>query len=211
MGYSVEDGNFLEDQVSLWLENDLPTYYWFNQVSTEAINRNYLNFTENCTKVIYDSQVEEEGFLKIGWPNPELLNDLALARLLPVRQSLGHFLSGYPPEVLTESLKKVKVGWGPGNEAEAKELLNWCKQCLLGCGGRAKEVNFSTHEIEKENPQKCLEMEWVYEGPKYFKWWYCEGSKRGEIKAKLRTRGIIYPLRLKPLAQEEALAGACFY
>ena len=138
LGYTIDDAIFLKDQVSLWLESDLPTYYWTNDISPGSINKHYLSLADLCNKIIYDSAVEPEGFKDIHWTPHHETGDLALMRLLPVRQSLGQFLSGYPEGVLINNLQKVAVEHTENLHAEGDQLLEWLKTALKKCAESVK-------------------------------------------------------------------------
>ena len=47
LGYTPDDAEFLEHQISVWLESDLPTYHWFHRVPEERILRSYLALSQD--------------------------------------------------------------------------------------------------------------------------------------------------------------------
>ena len=94
----------LVSQVSVWLESDLPGYVWLHGVSAGETARLSPLF-QRARRVVYDSSVCSGDFSKVTWPKPEVVRDLACARLLPVRQALGQFLSAYKPEALATGLQ----------------------------------------------------------------------------------------------------------
>ena len=57
------------------------------------------------------------------------------ARLLPIRQSLGQFLSRYPVDVLGGGLQAVALKHDAAHAAEARVLLGWLRERLAQCGG----------------------------------------------------------------------------
>lgn len=212
LGYTTDDAIFLKDQVSLWLENDLPSYYWVNGLSPGAIKKHYLSLAELCGKVIYDSAVESEGFKDICWSKDQWVTDLALMRLLPVRQSLGQFLSGYSEEVLIGKLKRVVVEYSENCQAEGYHLLEWFRTALEKCAQYEKEkfeVEFVL--IESFREEDFMKARWGYEDNKFFEWEYDCETGISEIKAKFDMEKIGYPLQLRRMSAEEALAAAIFY
>lgn len=212
LGYTTDDAVFLKDQVSLWLESDLPSYYWVNQISPGAIKKHYLSLAELCSKVIYDSAVEPEGFQDIHWSEPLCVTDLALIRLLPVRQSLGQFLSGYSEEVLIHNLEKVVVEYSENWNAEGHQLLEWFKTSLQKCARCSKkncEIEFAL--IKSSSKGNFLKAQWTYTVNKFFEWHYDCESGISELKAKFDKEKIGYPLQLRKMSPQEALAAAIFY
>lgn len=133
LGYRPSESRFLEDQVSIWLESDLPTYHWFHRVSSERIESQYIGFAKTCRRVIYDSGIDGYTLHNLPWPRAEILHDLAWARLLPLRQSLGQFLSAFEPALLVESLSEIVISYASGKQGEAENLLHWQKCCLTDC------------------------------------------------------------------------------
>lgn len=212
LGYTTDDAVFLKDQVSLWLENDLPSYYWVNEISPGAIKKHYLPLAELCGKVVYDSAVESEGFKDIHWSKHQLVTDLALMRLLPVRQSLGQFLSGYSEEVLISELEQVIVVYSKNCQAEGYQLLEWFRNALEKCEQCEKrkiELEFVLMESFEEGD--FLKAQWIYRVNKFFEWEYNCESGISEVKAKFDKEKIGYPLQLRRMSPEEALAAAVFY
>lgn len=212
LGYTTDDAVFLMDQVSLWLESDLPSYYWVNEISPRAISKYYLSLAELCSKIIYDSAVEPEGFKEIHWPGHHMIADLALMRLLPVRQSLGQFLSGYSEKILIDKLEKVVVEYPENWYAEGYQLLEWFATALEKCS-QCEQENFEIGFILKKSSSEdnLLKAQWTYAANKFFEWQYDYESGISEVKAKLGNEKINYPLQLRKMNPEEALAAAIFY
>lgn len=212
LGYTTDDAIFLKDQVSLWLESDLPSYYWVNEISPGAIKKHYLSLAELCSKVIYDSAVEPEGFKDIHWSEHHSVTDLAFMRLLPVRQSLGQFLSGYSEEVLINGLEKVVVEYSEKLSAEGHQLLDWFRIALekcAECGKEKIEMEFVLMESLEEG--SFLKAQWTYKLNKFFEWEYDCESGISEVKSKFDKEIIGYPLQLRRMSPAEALAAAVFY
>src|SRR6185369_6033518 len=94
-------------------------------------------------RVMIDSAIAPADAFTFPWPNPNGLRDLVYSRLLPVRQTVGQFLSSYAPEKITEGLKAVTVGHDAARSAEGRVLLNWFGRRLTACGGAADRVKFA--------------------------------------------------------------------
>ena len=75
---------------------------------------------------------EDQG--EVAWPRPENVRDLVQARLLPVRQTIGQFLSAHAPAVLADGLSEVAVRHGSARRAEARVLTEWSRARLVACG-----------------------------------------------------------------------------
>lgn len=212
LSYTTDDTIFLTNQVSLWLENDLPTYYWIHQIPVTAIKMYYLTLTSLCSKVIYDSSVEPEEFQTIQWPNSQPTADLALMRLLPIRQSLGQFFSNYSPASLVDTLKKVTVHYHSNFFAEGRQLIDWFKKSLMECAQLA-DLNFDVEFTlqESTNDLFSLKSQWRYANDNAFDWTYDSQSGISELKALFNNQTISYPLQLRKIHRDEALAAALFY
>ena len=125
----------LENQVSVCLSNDLPLYYWAHRFSASARLAEYPYLLTRCRRLLIDRATAPADAFTYPWPRPEAVRDLAYARLLPVRQSVGQFLSRYPMAVLCEGLSGVDVIHGAGRAPEAMVLLEWARDRLGRCGG----------------------------------------------------------------------------
>ena len=107
--YKPENFGYLANQVSIWLEGDLPRYHWFSGVPSHRIERYFDNLLSGVRRIVYDSSVEAQDLSQLPWPDPERVHDLARARLLPVRQSIGQYLSSFPTELLSCGLKSIRL------------------------------------------------------------------------------------------------------
>lgn len=213
LGYLPQDAVHLEDLISLWLENDLPVYHWFHNVSAEALTRDVLPLLHGCRRVLFDSAVEDPALKTIRWPEPQAIADLTRSHLLPVRQSLGQFLAGYPPWQLIAGLKKVVVAYAPGHLAEAESLIDWQQKTLLYCGAKeegAAAVVFG-YEPLCVGADTSIEVRWVYADDKYLSWSFCEKRTSVHIMANLGTGKVDLAQQLQLLSPEQALAEALFF
>jgi hypothetical protein len=214
LGYPVNAIGFLENQVSIWLENDLPVYHWLHRVPARRIEEFYLPYLKLCTRVIYDSCVEGPDYAKVKWPRPEVVMDLAYARLLPVRQSIGQFLSSYPPETLVDGLLRVECRYEPGADGEAANLLRWQEDCLEKCahaGEGFDEIAFGTRPLDGASPDS-LEVEWQYDdGSKKFLWIHSKTDDNARIRANFGKGQVDLPQQVKPMVVERTIAEALFF
>lgn len=205
--YSVRQ--FLEDQVSICLSADLPMFYWAHQFS--AVNRlaDYQYLLRRAKRVLLDSAVAPEGALSYPWPHPEAVRDLACARLLPVRQSLGQFLAAYAPDVLVGALSEIVVSHTPGLSAEALALSDWLRVRLGGCGAPAtlpivlKTLN---------TPARALAVEFAYDKPgKTFRWNGNLETRQALFESTLNEATTRLPAAVSLLSPEAALSEAMFF
>lgn len=208
LSYPVAAREFLENQVSICLSTDLPLYYWAHGFSDTARLADYRYLLTRARRVLLDSATAPADALTYAWPRPEALRDLVYARLLPVRQSLGQFLSRYSMEALCSDLKTVTVTHGANEVAEARVLLKWVRE-RIDLGGK-KDVTFSC--VAPANaPATTLTLNFEYSGKKRFTW-------RGSFKAGAASFAADFgsgatelntPLSLLP--PEAALSEAMFF
>ncbi|MDB6093797.1 MAG: hypothetical protein JWM32_1359 [Verrucomicrobia bacterium] len=139
LSYPRSTRQFLESQVSICLSTDLPLYYWAHRFSASSKLADYHYLLTSAKRVLIDSAIAPDDALTYPWPHPEALRDLVHARLLPIRQSLGQFLSRYPMDVLCAGLENVTLAHDGAHAAEARVLLKWVEERIGQCGqNRAK-------------------------------------------------------------------------
>ena len=134
LSYARSARAYLENQVSICLSTDLPIYYWAHRFADTSRMADYRYLLTRARRVLIDSSIAPSDALTYAWPRRENLRDLVYARLLPVRQSLGQFLSRYPTSTLREGLLGVAVGYGAAFSAEGRVLLQWLRDRMGQCG-----------------------------------------------------------------------------
>lgn len=215
LSYKPEDFGYLANQVSIWLEGDLPTYHWFSGVPGARIKKYFDTLLLSVRRCIYDSSVEAEDLSQLHWPDPSRVSDLALARLLPVRQAIGQYLSGYPIDRLCAGLQSVTVTHCASMSGEGTRLLEWVRSCLQDCDLREAcslgTVEFQAIQCDGSGEGCSLALELAYQDNRFFKWRKCPNGSLGEIEADLGKSEETIPTRVKPLAFEQALAEAFFF
>lgn len=148
--YALGDRGHLENQISNFVETDLPAYYWPYKFGSPERLSDYQFFFKQAERVVFDSAQERFRPDQIKLEHPEKISDLAYARLLPIRQCMGQFLSSFPAEQLVDGLGKVELTSGPGFEAEGRRLLGWIEAAVKDCAELGEspeaEVEFS-HRI----------------------------------------------------------------
>ena len=213
LGYSINNAKYLKNVVSLWTENDLPIYYWINQVDADALNNYYMPVIETCKKVIYDAKVEPiENFSQIQWPQHTKLADLALLRLLPVRQSLGQFLSAFPPLSIIDGLIEVEIHYQEEFKGRGTRFTNWLKECLKGCFTQSnKEMQIAFKENLIQDNNTSIGTHWTYNNNKKLIWTLNSTGESAEIECQFEGTPIYQNFQLKSMSTAESLAGAIFY
>lgn len=215
IGYEPDETSFLENQVSVWLENDLPTCHWFHGVPARRVREKYLPFLQMTRRVLVDSSREDDGFSQIPWPRENMLVDLAKARTLPMRQSLGQFLSSYAPGDLVEGLSEVSLRYAEGWSGEAKHLLQWIESCLGNChreAGTGKPAFELSLEPMETIEADTLRLRWRYgRSQRFFDWVFRQSAQTAYLKANFGDRTLRLPHRITPLPTEVVLSEAIFF
>ncbi len=214
LSYKSNDCGYLANQVSVWLEPDLPTCHWLHRVPANRIRKYRDNLLKGVRRIVYDSSVESPEVADVDWREPERVRDLAEARLLPVRQALGQFLSGYPVPVLRRGLDTVTVAYADGLAGEGRRLIRWVADCLEECGSGkdcSDEVRFNLERCEERGCDCALAMDWSYLDDRYFRWKMLKDRTIGDIEARLGGFEGAVPTQVKSLRPEEALSEAFFF
>ncbi|MFO8026471.1 MAG: glucose-6-phosphate dehydrogenase assembly protein OpcA [Opitutales bacterium] len=223
LGYETEDSGSLANQVSVWLESDLPTYHWFNRVPAERIEAYFDNLLVGVRRCIYDSSIESEDLSQLDWPEPDRVDDLASARLLPVRQAIGQYLSGYPIEEICRGLESVRIRHAAFMSGEGARLQEWIRSCLSDCGKCDDPASpcygesvcsalRADYELGECAASDCLlTLEFCYQDERYFSWKMRSGDNLGRIEASLGKSSESLTTRVKPLSPEQTIAEALLF
>ena len=212
LGYEPENCGYLGNQVSVWLEPDLPSYHWFCGVPGERIEQYFETLLVGVRRSIYDSSYEGETLDHLDWPDAAHVGDLAMARLLPVRQAIGQYLSGYEIEHLCSGLKTVTVRHCGAMSGEGMRLMEWIRSCLSDCqNGSAYEADYAIEPCGDGDSDCSLALEFSYSDGRYFKWRkFAEGSM-GEIEASMGKSEEKISTRMKPPSPDQSIAEALFF
>jgi glucose-6-phosphate dehydrogenase assembly protein OpcA len=209
LSYPVSARRFLEDQVSICLSVDLPLYYWAHRFSASGRLADYQYLLRRARRVMLDSAIAPEDALTYAWPQPDALRDLAFARLLPVRQSIGQFLASYPPETLAGDLKSVVVAHSADLTAEARALLRWLRQRVSACGAAAEVAYELTPAAQRT---RWLGIDFAYgETAKRFHWEGDLGTQEALFEARYAGATTRLPAAVSVLSPEGALSEAMFF
>jgi len=213
LSYQPEDCGFLGNQVSVWLEPDLPTYHWFNRVPGERITQYFDTLLVGVRRCIYDSSLAEGDLDKLAWPEPNRVTDLARARLLPVRQAIGQYLSGYSIEQLCYGLKAIRIRHHKSMTGEGRRLMEWVKDCLGECR-KCEECPAlkAEYDLDVCRSAECvLTLNFDYSDNRYFRWRKLSDGSTGIVEAYLGKTEEVITTRVKALAPAQEIAEALFF
>ncbi|MEX0324626.1 MAG: glucose-6-phosphate dehydrogenase assembly protein OpcA [Puniceicoccaceae bacterium] len=215
LGYSPDESDYLENQVSIWLESDLPTYHWFHRVPADRISQHYLGFIERCRRVIFDGEIEGDAYDAIDWPDSRRIKDLAYARTLPLRQHMGQFISRFPPRELIEGLQSLRFQYHKGMRRTVLQMLKWHRNALEKCFPRPADIDsvvFAFEQLVEEGSSSCMRIEWSYANPQHFlSCRYDVSLRSGLIQAGLPSGQFSHPLHIEPLPPQQSLSEAMFF
>jgi hypothetical protein len=211
LSYPTAARVFLENQVSTCLSTDLPLYYWAHNFSSSAKLGAYQYLLGRAKRVLLDrSRVPQDDCGELTWPHPEAVRDLVGARLLPVRQTIGQFLSAYAPAALVENLSGVTVRHSPGRRAEAGVLAGWTRERLIACGANSSLAPL-VEPAAAATPADAVEIEFSYGNGNHFR--FLGDFERGCAHISTTMRGAKTELAtaIALLSPEAALAEAMFF
>lgn len=216
LGYSIEESSFLENQVSLWLESDLPVYHWFNRVPGQRIKDFYLPFINRCRRVLYDSAIEGWGEDVLAGIEPLRVRDLAYARTLHLRQQLGQFISSVPVPTLLKNLHQLRFAAGPDRLPEMRHLHRWHGICLRkAAGADAKDQVAAWMPAEDAIERlsgKAMRIEWLdRKGKAFIEWEYLPRQRSGRFRSSLPGAANENLHHIEPIKPHSALAEAMFF
>ncbi len=198
----------LENQVSICLSTDLPIYYWAHRFSDAAKLADYRYLLTTARRVLIDSASAPEGALTYPWPIPGSVRDLAGARLLPVRRSIGQFLGRYPVGVLATGLASIRLAHGAGVAAEARILLAWLKDRIEACGAARESA-----EIDPRAgvAPRAFDLRFAYDDGRFFRWNADVDTSHALFEADFGAGPSSMTASVALLPPEEALSEAMFF
>lgn len=212
--YPLEQRVYLEDQASILLESDLPLFYWPQYINRASRLGDYRQFLERSQRIVIDSAVEKPDVREFAWPRPEVVHDLAWGRILPVRQSMGHFLSYIPPGRLVQGLERIELRHRPEFASEAGALARWIARGLAGCAPRESSQRPGTGVKLRADGglEESLAVAWTYgdaAGRLDFRFDFARGTSRLESTLDCETNHVSATIRLLP--PDRALAEVLFF
>jgi hypothetical protein len=199
----------LENQVSVCLSTDLPLYYWAHRFTSCSRVASYRYLLARASRVLFDSATAPADAPTFAWPRPEIVRDLAHARLLHVRQTLGQFLSRYPLDTLTARLEHVTLAYAPALAAEAQVLLLWLTERINLCGKNG--ANFALTPLSA-SAAGSFDLSFAYAGGgKTFTWRADLATGHAQFDADFGSGRTTLPASASLLPPETALSEAMFF
>ena len=211
LSYPQERREFLEDQVSIVVEADLPLYYWVHRMSQVHKIATYAWLLRNSDRFVLDTAVSTPEAQNYPWPRPDGFRDLAYARLLPVRQTIGQFLSAYAPAAIIDGLREVTVASRAEYAAEARVLLNWAWTRLAACGAPAPGGPAGAVRLLPEGAAASLELHFGYTDRSDFLWRADFTRGCSHFESSLDGGRQSLPMAVSLLPTEAALGEAIFF
>jgi hypothetical protein len=204
----------VESQVSLWLEADLPVYYWLHRIEAETVQARFGTLLKQARRILYDGAVSGSVYDSLPEAALARLHNLAFARTLRLRQTLGQSLSAVDPVDLVEGLRGVEVMAREDCACEGAILLDWLRTALQACARRAGtelDAGFDLAPLE-EIDGHSLAMNWRYRNQrKLLLWDYQARSGVGRLSADFGRLKLRQPMHLEPLDDAMLLAEALFF
>jgi hypothetical protein len=212
MDYCFSDPQSLFNQVSIWLESDLPVYHWFHRIRAEEVKNRYLAFVKNSRRLLFDSAVEGEGHAALPVQEPWRLRDLADARLLPVKQAIGQVLSAYSPAVIADGLESIQVRYAEGSEPAARMLRRWVERCLEHEAFKVLLPRPFPLRLEAQViPGASLGLDFAYGNQQRFRWNLSSGGPHAAVDLFLGGQELRQCMSLRVLQAEDLLSEAVFF
>lgn len=201
-------------QCSLWLETDLPVYYWIHRMDPAVIEENFGTILNLSRRVVYDRKIEgdaSDGFDKLSCRR---VHDITYARLLRIRQTVGQLVSVFQPVELVEGLEAVRIESVDALKAEAHILRRWIGKALGRCAKVAKlesdiEVGCG---VVSQSVEGSIILRFEYsDESKSLIWSYNNSTKVGLFKAVFPSASVSQPVHLEPVGEVQVLAEAFFF
>lgn len=213
LGYTLSERRFLENQVSVFLEADLPTYYWPTRFGSADLLSDYTFFFSQAERIIFDSSRESFLIDQVDLPHPDKVHDLAYSRLLPIRQSIGQFLSAFPKEAIVEGLREVTLSSSAAFKCEGRALMSWVAAALKACYASEKQARESLHFDQQEAADRDAIpiMSFVYKNDNYVSFTIDLGKSEAHVEADLGNGKQELTTGVRLLDPETALAEALFF
>ena len=206
LNYPFRARPFVEDQVSICLSTDLPLYYWPHRFISSARISQFQFLLSRSKRVLLDSAITPPDSMTFPWPKPEAVRDLAYARLLPVRQTIGQFLSAYAPAKIVDGLRGVTLAHKSSVAAEARVLAKWLQGRLANCGAANVPV-----ELRSQADGISFELDFTYANAQRFHWRGDLAHGSGYFEADFGTGKTTLPTAVSLLSPEAALGEAMFF
>jgi glucose-6-phosphate dehydrogenase assembly protein OpcA len=207
LNYPFSARPYVEDQVSICISTDLPLYYWAHRFVSSARINHFKYLLSRSQRVLFDSAVAAPDAFTFPWPKPEAVRDLAHARLLPVRQTIGQFLGGYEPAKIVEGLTTVTLTHHADVSAEAHVLRRWLETRLNSCGAKPGQITYQTAKHDGVS----FALDFGYRNAHHFQWRGDLAHGSGHFEADFGSGRTTLPTTVSLLNAEATLGEAMFF
>ncbi|MDQ8188193.1 glucose-6-phosphate dehydrogenase assembly protein OpcA [Pelagicoccus sp. SDUM812002] len=213
LGYTLSDRRYLENQVSVFLEADLPTYYWPTRFGSAELLSDYKFFFKQAERVIFDSSRECFLIDQVDVPQPDKVHDLSYSRLLPIRQSVGQFLSAFPKEAIVDGLAEVTLSSSANFKCEGRALMSWVASALMKCYQSPEDAKEALRFDQQEagDDRAVPIMSFVYSNDNYVTFTMDLAKSEARVEADLGNGKQSLTTGVRLLDPETALAEALFH
>lgn len=213
LGYTLSDRRYLENQVSVFMEADLPTYYWPTRFGSAQLLSDYKFFFKHANRIIYDSSCETVLLDQVDLPHFDKAHDLAFSRLLSIRQCIGQFLSAYSTETIVDGLSEVSLCCNAGFKSEGRALMSWVVHALSVCYGPDDKAidKLKVDQRESSGEESMLRMSFIYENEYYLRFEIDLAKGEARVEADLGSGPHKLTTGVWLLDSETALAEALFF
>lgn len=160
LAYRPGSEAFVENQVSIWLDADLPAVAWITCLHPSNFLDSFPRIQRMVRRTVWDSaNLPKDSLAPI---RSEAFYDLANARILPIRQAIGSLMSRFDADEITRGASSVCVIHDPAFRAESRCLADWLTSALHRCENRAgREASISDEVVEgKVRTGDDLVVEW---------------------------------------------------
>ena len=168
----------------------------------------YRYLLTTAKRVLIDSATAPAGAIGFPWPRPENVRDLAFARLLPVRQMIGQFLSRYPVGSLSGDLRSITLAHGAEVSCEARVLLSWARDRIRACGAAGETFDLVP---SADLPARAFALTFAYGDRRFFACRADLASAHATLDADFGSGRTTMPASVALLSQESALSEAMFF
>ncbi len=209
-GYTLKEKQYLEDQISVFLESDLPTYYWPYRFDSPENLSQYQSFFKDVDRVVLDSAVESYSPDSLAVSEMGKIHDLAFDRTLALRQSIGQFFSAFPVPSIVEELVSVSVETPVSLEAEMNALISWIRGVLGDCGENAStEIAYECQLSDSDS--QCPRLRFSYRNDNFADCRLNLECGVAQLTAKIGDSSQSMSSAVKLLEADDALAEALFF
>ena len=213
LGYDPSEPHMLFNLVSIWLESDLPVFHWFHRVPENQVRNRHLSFVRASRRVIFDSGIDSIDLRDIPTPDPSKIHDLAAARTLPIRQSVGQILSTFDPADIIQDIRQALILCHPGMKAEAVRFSEWINEGLTQCAKRSgltATVNVTVQDDPAHDSPFELRFDYA-SGNRVFDWKLFAGQTEALICCRLGSHAIEHKVSIRLPDSAATLAETMFF